>query len=183
MKPRISEKSVPITDTIPKNNLQLFILKKRNTVSEKQEKLMNAKINVALFSRLFIACQLREGDLETFFQHENQAFPPSLSENGHLRPEKSKSDIIACILRDDYTHICESPNVEVKIFDGSALVNMIHPVNCKTFEEYARNVFSNYFKSHSKSAARYDLVFWIGILIISLREEHAVSAELEFVQR
>ena len=103
---------MPITDTIPKNNLQLFIIKNRNTVSKKQEKLMNEKSNVALFSRLFIACQLREGDLETFFQRENPAFPPSLSENGHLRPAKSKSDIIACILRDDYTQPCESPNVE-----------------------------------------------------------------------
>ena len=36
---------------------------------------------------------------------------------------------------------------------------MIRPVNCKTFEEYARNVFSNYFKSHSKSVVRYDLVW------------------------
>ena len=70
---------------------------------------MNVKSNVALFSRLFIACQLRESDLETFFQHENQAFPPSLSENGHLRPAMSKSDITACILRDDYIQLCESP--------------------------------------------------------------------------
>ena len=42
------------------------------------------KEDVNLFSQLFISCQIKECDLEEFFQHENQAFPASLSDKGGL---------------------------------------------------------------------------------------------------
>ena len=40
-----------------------------------------------------IACQNRERDLEDFHAHENQLFPPSISQGGQLR-SCSKSDLI-----------------------------------------------------------------------------------------
>ena len=78
--------------TIKKNKLSLFTAVRPNSVSKKDAQLTLAKCNVSLFSRLFIACQTREGDLENFFSHENRSSPPSLSENGELRPAQS----IAC---------------------------------------------------------------------------------------
>ena len=46
-----------------------------------------------LFSRLYVACQVRDCNLEEFFSYENQSCPPSLSDRGILRIGK-KSDII-----------------------------------------------------------------------------------------
>ena len=63
---RVWKRSVMLLDTISKIKLSLFkavgsyLLQEKNT----------AKYNVSLFSRLFIACQTREGDLENFFAHE-----------------------------------------------------------------------------------------------------------------
>ena len=51
------------------------------------------KNDCSLFSRLYIACQAREGNLEEFLRHENQPFPPSLSVSGKLRHGK-KSELI-----------------------------------------------------------------------------------------
>ena len=55
---------------------------------------------------------------------------------------------------------CECPPVECKIFDGPAIANILPPVsNCKTFSQYAREVFVPYLKSQARSLQRIDLVF------------------------
>lgn len=81
----------PISDTIKRNNVQIFKCAKPKTKSKKDAQLTSARSDAALYSRLFIACQNRDGDLDEFFSHENQGSPPSLSENGCLRPAKNKS--------------------------------------------------------------------------------------------
>lgn len=50
----------------------------------------------SLFSRLFIACQTRKGNLPEFFRHENQPVPPALSKNGEMRTGQ-KSDLLHCL--------------------------------------------------------------------------------------
>ena len=72
--------SVPLSDTITKNKLSLFKAVRSYSASKKDEELNTSKYSVSLFSRLFIACQTREGDLENFFAHGNQLNPPSLSD-------------------------------------------------------------------------------------------------------
>ena len=54
-------------------------------------KILKADCN--LFSRLYISCQNREGNLDEFFKNENQAVPPSLSQDGHIRLG-TKADIV-----------------------------------------------------------------------------------------
>ena len=130
------------------------------SASRKDEQLNTAKYNVSLFSRLFIACQTREGDLENFFAHENQLNPPSLSDRGELRPAKSKSGIVDCLLPNEDSMPCESPPVDCKVFDGPALANILSPKsNCKSFTQYAKEVFIPYLKFNTKSVQRLDLVF------------------------
>ena len=51
---------IPLTDTLTKNDCYLF-------------------------SRLYISCQTREGNLEQFYAHDKQPAPPSLSLGGKLR--------------------------------------------------------------------------------------------------
>ena len=77
---RVWKRSVLLSDTISKNKLSLFKAVGSYSASRKDEQLNTAKYNVSLFSRLFIACQTRKGDLENFFAHENQPNPPSLSD-------------------------------------------------------------------------------------------------------
>ena len=93
---RLHKRTCPITNTICKSNFKIFRTIKSRCSSKKQEKLTIVKNNVPLFSRMYISCQTRESDLKNFFSHEKQMSPPSLSENGHLRPAKSKSSIITC---------------------------------------------------------------------------------------
>ena len=51
---------------------------------------------MGLFSRLYIECQTRDGNLEEFFRHENQASPPALSDGGNLHLG-TKSDLLICL--------------------------------------------------------------------------------------
>ena len=84
---------------------------------------------------------MRDGNLHEFFEHENQAYPPALSQNGAMRATK-KADLVACLedivaFQGSTTH----PSVQATIFDGSAIVNMLRPGAAKTFLDYARQVF------------------------------------------
>ena len=54
------------------------------------------KFDKNIFSRLYVACQVRDGNLEEFFTYENQSCPPSLSDRGKLRIGK-KSDVLHCL--------------------------------------------------------------------------------------
>ena len=114
---RLHQTLCPITNTICKKNLKNFRTKKSRCSLKKQEKSTIAKNNVTLCSRMYISCQTREGNLKNFFSQENQTTPPSLSENEHLRPAKSKSSIIKCI-EGNKVHQQECPQADSKISDG-----------------------------------------------------------------
>ena len=64
---RLSTQVTPIADTISKNNICVFTKVKIRQTSKKDEQLKSTKNNVALFSRLFIGCQLQEENLKQFF--------------------------------------------------------------------------------------------------------------------
>ena len=87
-----------IHDKISKNNIQLFKSGKIRNVDRKARKMEDLRSDCSLFSRLFLFSQ-REGrrmNLEEFFMHENQRYPPSISEHGHLYTG-SKSDLLDCL--------------------------------------------------------------------------------------
>ena len=47
---------------------------KAGTSKIKQE-IQNLQSDCALFSRMYISCQSRDGDLDDFFKHENLSYP------------------------------------------------------------------------------------------------------------
>ena len=117
------------------------------------------KSDVSLFSRLFIACQSRDGNLEEFFLHENQAYPPSLSQHGKLRLG-NKSDLLHCLENSiELNENLAVSNLDVVILDGAAVVNFLKPHTARTFDEYALNVFLPYIFSQLKKAIRVDVVW------------------------
>ena len=54
-------------------------------------RLTELKNDRALFSRLYIVSQTREGDVDEFFRHENQSNPPSLATGGQMRQDDEHS--------------------------------------------------------------------------------------------
>ena len=115
------------------------------------------KCDVELFSRLYIGCQTREGNLEEFFRHENQAYPPALSDGGKLHLG-TKSDLLACLI--DHSG-CQSdaPVISSIIIDGAVIVQMLKPVAVKNFDEYASQIFIPYILLQFQNASRVDLVW------------------------
>ena len=51
------------------------------------------------------------------------------------------------------------PEVDAKVLDGAAVVQMLSPKLTKTFEEYVDNIFLPYILRTLESASRVDIVF------------------------
>ena len=83
---RFVERSKTVKQPLKKkNNLPTFTSTNRKTVLKDKGKVEVLKEDCALFLRLYIACQIRVGNLEDIFKYENQAWPPSLPQLGQLR--------------------------------------------------------------------------------------------------
>ena len=70
----LDKKEKSIHDPIKRNSLTLFKTRKQKKDSAKVEQLAEHRNDVSLFGRLYIANQLRDGDSEVFFSHENQLY-------------------------------------------------------------------------------------------------------------
>ena len=145
-----------IHDPIRRNNLLLFKCPKQKSKSKQSKTIENLKNDVSLFSRLYIVANNRDCDMQTFFSHENQPFPPSISENGKLRLSK-KSDLLNLIPQDGQP---ECPNVfDVSVIDGTALVHLLPTVSVATFDEYADSIFIPHLVRQLENCSRLDLVW------------------------
>ena len=100
--------------------------------------LQSMKSDCNLFSRLYLACQARDGDVDQFFSHENHACPPSLSQGGKLRLG-SKADLMLCLEVETAAPVA-SPLVDAKCLDVAAVVQMLNPGTANTFLDYAEQV-------------------------------------------
>ena len=154
---RLVERTSPVSDTISKNSMPLFNRPFKGTPSKATQMITSLKSDCALFSRLYIACQTRDGDLDNFFKHENHAYPPFLSQLGKLR-FGTKADLTDCLEK-----LCTSkgaaPVIDVIILDGAAIINMLKPVGAKTFQDYAMLVFLPYIKAQLARVTRVDIIW------------------------
>jgi len=156
-KERLCSESSSLYNIIQKNKLHLF--RNRNSVvtSRSKNKIISLKSDCKLYSNLFIACQSREGDLDSFFAHENHAYPVSISEYGRLRKCNAKSDFLKCL--DGFgTPSDEPPVVDMKVLDGAAFVNMNPPRDATTFGGYCGEL-KDKLKAIGKGLTRLDVVF------------------------
>ena len=99
------------------------------------------------------------GNLDKFFRHENQAYPPSLSQHGKLRLG-AKADLLP------YLESCVEQNESlppshpyVVFLDGAAVVNFLKPRVSGTFDDYACSVFLPYIFSQLNRACRVGIVW------------------------
>ena len=86
------------------NNRPTYNARERRVVSKDKAKITVLKED--LFSRLYIAYQNRDGNLEDFFKFENQTWPPSLSLMRELRGGTKVDLVIKVLVR------CLQPNSE-----------------------------------------------------------------------
>lgn len=154
---RLVRCAVSVTAPIVRNKLCLFKQSYAKAKPAHKDKLAAARNDCNLFSRLYIACQTRSGDLDTFFAHENQPNPPSLSSNGTLR-FGTKSDLLACLEKMEPSER-QSPPVDVLVLDGAAIIQMLAPGQCKTFDDYAAKVVIPYITCQLRNVSRLDLVW------------------------
>ena len=115
------------------------------------------KEDCALFSRLYIACQNREGNVENFFKFENQPWLPSLSHMGHLRGG-TKADLVKC-LPGASSQTVEKPSVDAIILDSAVVVHMLQPTAVSTFEEDFDSVVAPYILRQPEDVKRLDIVW------------------------
>ena len=160
VKDHIKGNDKSIFDTISKNKLAIFSQPKQRSISNKDE-LTTLKKSCHLFSQLYIACQVRDGNLDEFFAHENTAFPPLLSKNGNLR-SGNKADLTTC-LREVVTETGpQKVDTDCLILDGAAIVNILKPTRASTFHDYSKE-FTQFIKNQITNVNRLDIVWDIYI--------------------
>ena len=91
-----SASNKPLSDIVSTIKLALYSIPQAKQRSRSKEQCASLKTNCTLFSRLYIACQARQSNLDSFFEHENQACPPSISNMDQLL-QGSKSDLMECL--------------------------------------------------------------------------------------
>ena len=94
-----------------------------NLVCKTRNQISVLKSDCNLLARLYIACQAREGNLQEFFRHENHGSPPALSCAGKMRSGQ-KSELVQWL---EASTTVECPDVDVKVIDAAAVVNMLPP--------------------------------------------------------
>lgn len=94
VKERFFNQTKPIADPIKWNNLPLFGRPAVQTTSRGKQQ-VSLKSDCSLFSRLCIASNIRDEDMDEFFKYENQAYPPALSQNGKIQTGL-KSNLLWC---------------------------------------------------------------------------------------
>ena len=72
---RFEKRTKEVTSVTSKNKLALFKSPLEQKSDKKKVQVASLKDDCALFSRLYIACQSREGNLQEFFKHENHPWP------------------------------------------------------------------------------------------------------------
>ena len=153
---RLERCTTPITHPLPKNKLLLFSRPPVKFQSKERAQLAALNSDCGLLSRLYISCQTRDGDINHFFAHENQAAPPALSSGGKLW-FGVKADLLRC-LESNLLENKSVPETDAVILDGAAVVQMLNPKTSRTFQEYGETVFVPYISAQLEVSTRVDLV-------------------------
>ena len=122
-----------------KNKLALVSTPQAKQRSRSKEQVASLKTYCTLFSRLYMACQARQCNRDSFFEHENQACPPSISDMGQLR-QGSKSDLMECRTKSPQPASIHL-GIDAKVLDGAAIVHnffMVRPGACRHLRSIPR---------------------------------------------
>ena len=88
----------------------------------------------------------------------HNSYPVSLSEYGRRRKCTAKSDFLKC-LEDLADSSFEPTEVNTKVVDGAAFVNMNQPKTSKTFGDYCSHEMVKKVQRIARGTSRLDFVF------------------------
>ena len=135
-----SASNKPLSDVVSKNKLALFSTPQAKQRSRSKEQVASLKTNCTLFfSRLYMACQARQCNHDSFFEHENQACPPSISDMGQ-RWQGSKSDQMEYLTKSSQP-ACIHLGIDANVLDGAGIVHMVRPGACRHLRSIPRKWF------------------------------------------
>ena len=97
---RFEKRLKALTAVMKKNKLLLFSSPLEQRPDKKQAQVAALKDDCALFLRLYIACQRREGNLQEFFKHRNHPCMAPISRSKQLQLVK-RVDVIWDVYRQD----------------------------------------------------------------------------------
>ena len=143
-----------------------FLVKQVLKKNIQKVEITTLKKNSQLFSQLYVACQIRNGNLDDFFRHENQSFPPSLSKRGDIRTG-NKSDLIQCLEAISRVSM-EKPFASRIELDGPAIVNILEPRDCSTFKDYSLKVLCPFLSTQLEACERIDIIWDRGRVLSGL---------------
>ena len=131
---RLFESTNCILEVVMLNNIHLFNTPHKRQRTNTSGLVSSLKSQTATFvsSRLHVASQFRDGNLNEFFSHENQPCPPSLSVRGKLKLG-TKSDIVRCI--EDAPEEQDDTSVDVVVLDVLPILYELKPAVAGTFCE------------------------------------------------
>ncbi|CAG9812939.1 unnamed protein product [Phaedon cochleariae] len=156
---RLIHSKKSISEPITKNNKIPF--KNKKNKQNKSSKVKELKSDVTLFSRLHVVSQNRDGDLTFFFKFENHPYPPSLAQLGQMY-HGTESDLLRCL--DKYITVESKPtDVDAVLIDGAALVHILQPKACCTFQEYISLIVEPYILRILDTSKRIDVIWDIYI--------------------
>ena len=85
----------------------------------------------------YYCIQARQCNLDSFFEHDNQACPLSISDLGQLR-QGSKSDLMECLTKSSQPASIHL-GIDAKALDGAAIVHiMVRPGACRHLRSIPR---------------------------------------------
>ena len=178
----LTKKKQSIYEPIKKNKFKLFSRPPAKIPSKDKQQITMLKSYCALFSRLHIACQTKDGDLYNFFEHENQGCPPSLSQHGSLRLAENQSDLLECIEAVIFATTDFPNSTDIPIIDGAAAINVLKPTPAvRTIHNYAEQVFIPYIKGQLQHAKRVDVV-WVSIDQTAWSKQREEKVEMAFAE-
>ena len=154
---RLNTQVYSLYDPIKKNKLPLFSKASVKKTSTQKVEITTLKKNCQLFSQQYVACQIRNGNLNDFFRHENQSFPPSLSKNGDIRTGNN-TDLIQCLEAISGVSM-EKPFASCIVLDGPAIVNILQPRDCSTFQDYSLKVVCPFLLTQVEACERNDIIW------------------------
>ena len=120
------------------------------------------KDQAQLFSKLYIATQVRDAYMGEFFKNETLSYPPSLSKHGLIR-SGDKAELLPFLKNsigeaDDLSGV---PVVEAVVLEMSVVVNQLKPDHGSSFSSYAVDKVFSYVKRYQQkaSALRIDVCY------------------------
>ena len=109
--------------------------------------------NRNLFSRLYVASQCRDGNLNEFFSHENQPRPLSLSARGNPKLG-AKSRFVRCLEDATEEQHDVTSSVDVIVLDEPAMLRLLKLAAGGTFREYTQDAFLSYVEHQLRQGHR-----------------------------